>query len=100
MIVLAGDGDRAGIEGQRVQGGPDGALDRVLERDEPPLGLAALDGCDRLVHRRAGHGLDLGPVGGGEQRVMSVGPGGTEVGDSHGGATLAGRRCSYSKTTV
>src|SRR6476646_5692130 len=48
-VVLADDGDPAGVESESVEGAANRALDRVLKRDQRPLGLTSLDGEDRVV---------------------------------------------------
>ena len=81
-VVLADDRHRPGVEGEGVEGAADRALDRVLERDQGAVGLAALDGEDRvgIVGVRSDSnrpGCRLA------QRVLGEGSGRAQIGDPH-----------------
>ena len=52
VVELADDPDPLGVERQRVEGRSHRPLDRVLERDQGPLGVAALDRLDGGVDGR------------------------------------------------
>ncbi len=58
-VVLADDRHRLGLEGERVERAAHRTLDRVLERHQGPLGLAPLDGEDRVVDGRRAQRLEL-----------------------------------------
>lgn len=92
VVVLADDRHRVGFEGQGVEGRADRALDRVLDRDQGAVGLAGLDGEDRLGDRRRAQRLEAAIGDGLAERVLGEGSGRAEVGDAH--------RCAYSKVTV
>ena len=82
-VVLADDRHRLGVEGKGVERAAHRALDRVLERDEGPLRLTALDGEDRVMDGRRPQRLDLVLGRCFLQRVFGERPGGAEVGDLH-----------------
>ena len=59
-----------GVERERVEGDRDRALDRVLDRHEPDVDLAALDRGDHVRHVAERHRLAGGEVGLREQRLL------------------------------
>ena len=59
LVVLADDRDLGGVEGERVERRPHGAVGRVLERDEGALDLAGGDCLDRPEHGRRGDRVEL-----------------------------------------
>ena len=81
VVVLADDRHLVAVEGQRVEGRAHRPLDRVLERHEGEVGLAARDSLDRVVHGGGRDGIHLVLARRGEQRVLAERPGRAEVGD-------------------
>ena len=49
MHELGGDAHAVGLAGQSVESGGNAALQRVLDRYDRPVGVAVLDGHNRLV---------------------------------------------------
>ena len=94
MVVLAGDRDALGVEGERVQRRAHRALDRVLERDQCPVGLAERNGHHRVVDGHRGLRLDSGSgtLTRRAQRVVREGSGGPEKGDGERLHALSNRR--------
>ena len=88
-VVLADDRHLLGVEGEGVEGAAHRALDRVLEGDQRPIRLAALDREDRLVDGRRAQRLEL--RAGFErlaQGVLGEGPRRPQVGDPHRATAL------------
>src|SRR5262249_35946720 len=83
QVVLADEGEPVRVERQRVEGGRDRALDRVLERDQSAVGLAPADGEDRVVDRGGRDALDLVAPHGRPQGVLVEGAPGAQIGNPH-----------------
>ena len=107
---LAGD-QQVVVERQRVLGEVDRALDRVLDRHDPAVDLAAGDGVEHVGHGDVVDELGRGEVGLGAQRLLGERAERSEEANppdhpGHGGVTLPGRapgaraRCSGSMAGV
>ncbi len=94
-VVLPDDLHRAGLEGERVERGTDRALDRVLEGDQSPIGLAVFDGDDRVVDAGGSQCLEVPFDGGFAEGVLGEGARGTQVGDSHARPPIRVRPCRW-----
>ena len=80
-IDLALD-QEVGVERQRVERHRDGSVDRVLERYQPDVDLAPLDGRDDVRHGPQRHLLGRGEIGLREQGVFGERAAGTEEADA------------------
>ncbi len=73
-----------GLHGQRVKGGVDRALERVLDRHQRALDGAEVDRHHRVVDRGLGNQVEPVLAGGGaDQRLLGEGPLRSEIGDAH-----------------
>ena len=70
------------LEGQRVGGDVDGALDGVLDRHEATVHLASFGGSQHLGHARIGDQLSGGQVGLRQQRLFGEGAGRAQEADA------------------
>jgi hypothetical protein len=66
------------VEGELVLGEVDGALDRVLDRHEAEVDLAAVDGVEHVGHRAVRDQVGRRQVGLGEERLLGERAAGTE----------------------
>ena len=73
-VVLADQGDVVRVEGEGVEGGGDGSLDGVLERDQGAVRLSLANGEDRVVDRRRGGGIDIRVSDRSSQGILAEGP--------------------------
>ncbi len=81
---LADERDVLGVDDQRVEGRRDRPGQRVLERDQAAVELAALHAHDDLVDRRAGDELVTLGVDGAARRLVGERARRSEVADAHG----------------
>src|SRR3954451_22659153 len=88
MDGLADDRDVARLDRERVERRVHRALERVLDRDERALDVAAVDGHDGVVDGRRTDGVErIRP--GGEQRLLAEGPRRAEERDLHANRMFA-----------
>ena len=81
QVDLALD-EQVGVERERVERDRDRALDRVLDRHEPDVDLAALDGGDDVRDRAQRHRLARREVGLGLERFLGERAAGPEIADA------------------
>ena len=87
-LDLAADTERRVLEGQRVEGGRDRALDGVLHGHDAGVDLPFGDGGDDAHDVAHGHDLGGGQVGLAEQSLLGEGALGPQECDAHGGAMI------------
>ena len=80
---LSEDRDVLGLHRERIEGGVDGALERVLDRHQGPLDGAEVDRHHGVVDRRVRNEVELLPGRGADQGLLGEGPLGTEVRGAH-----------------
>ena len=80
---LAEDRDVLGLHRERVERGVDRTFERVLDRDQRALDGPEMDGHHGVVDRRIRNRVKLAAGGRREQRLLSPGALGAEVGDAH-----------------